>query len=375
MAHRETKDPRMLDAARRTADWLLDRLPADHVPYWDFSAPGIPNEPRDSSAAAIASAGLLELSRREPDAERARRYGEGARAILASLSSPAYLAKGTPNRALLLHGTYNKSGGSFDTGLAWGDYYFLEALHRLRPVTALRATATAANRVDLSWSAPTADFEVVGYDLERNGMPLASVGLVASYSDTTVTPGTAYTYTVRPRAAGGRTLEPSPPASATTAASTSRTATFAPNADAYVREASSGSNYGSSSTLRVDAGSDPDVQSYLRFSVSGLTGAVRSARLRLHADTESADGPAVYRTGTSWTESGITWRNRPGTSSAATADKGAIAAGATVDWDVTPLVTGNGTYSLRLAGTSSDGVDFRSRTGSVRPVLRVSTDG
>ena len=58
----------MLDTARRVADWFTARLPADGVPRWDFSAPA--GAPRDSSAAAIAASGLLELARLEPDAAR-----------------------------------------------------------------------------------------------------------------------------------------------------------------------------------------------------------------------------------------------------------------------------------------------------------------
>ena len=47
MVYRETGDSRFLDTARRVADYYIDHLPADHVPYWDFEASGIPNEPRE----------------------------------------------------------------------------------------------------------------------------------------------------------------------------------------------------------------------------------------------------------------------------------------------------------------------------------------
>jgi unsaturated chondroitin disaccharide hydrolase len=130
MTYRETNDSRFLETARKTADYFLSNLPPDHVPYWDFQAPAIPNEPRDSSAAAIAASGLLELSQLEPDAARKQSYLSGALAILVALSTPAYLAEGTTTRAILLHGTNYKPGGDYDTGLIWGDYYFLEGLLR-----------------------------------------------------------------------------------------------------------------------------------------------------------------------------------------------------------------------------------------------------
>jgi unsaturated chondroitin disaccharide hydrolase len=130
MAYRESGDARMLATARRVADWYVAHLPGDSVPYWDFDAPGIPNEPRDSSAAAIAASGLLELAALETDPARRERYLTAARATLSSLSSPAYLAEGTSSRSILLHGTSNQPRGDFDRGLIYGDYFFLEALLR-----------------------------------------------------------------------------------------------------------------------------------------------------------------------------------------------------------------------------------------------------
>ncbi|MCS3098989.1 glycoside hydrolase family 88 protein [Bacteroides ovatus] len=53
VVYRETKDPKYLDFAQKVTDVYLERLPEDKVPYWDFSAPGIPDAPRDASAAAV----------------------------------------------------------------------------------------------------------------------------------------------------------------------------------------------------------------------------------------------------------------------------------------------------------------------------------
>ena len=130
MAYRETGDRRLLAAARRAADWYLAHLPADLVPYWDFDAPGIPDAPRDSSAAAIAASGLLELAELDPDAAQGARYHAAAEATLASLSSDRYLARGHPDQSILLHGTQDRPRGRYDTGLVFGDYYFIEALLR-----------------------------------------------------------------------------------------------------------------------------------------------------------------------------------------------------------------------------------------------------
>ncbi|AKJ01801.1 Glucuronyl hydrolase [Archangium gephyra] len=130
VAYRETKDPRMLRAARLTADYFIRHLPSDEVPYWDFQAPNIPKEPRDSSAAAATASALVELSQLETRPERALRYREAARDILRSLASPAYLDSNRRTSAILLHGTAFRPHDRFDTGLIYGDYFFLEALLR-----------------------------------------------------------------------------------------------------------------------------------------------------------------------------------------------------------------------------------------------------
>ena len=130
-AYRETGEQVFLDAARAVSDWYLAKVPADMVPYWDFQAPDIPLAPRDSSAAAIASSGLLDLALTDPDGEHRARYAAAARATLASLASRAYSSFGTIP-AVLLHGTYSWRGGSTDRGLAYGDTFFVDALLRLR---------------------------------------------------------------------------------------------------------------------------------------------------------------------------------------------------------------------------------------------------
>jgi unsaturated chondroitin disaccharide hydrolase len=131
MAYRETGDVRFLDTARRTADYFVSHLPSDHIPYWDFALPSLVGQPRDTSAAAIAAAGLLQLDQLDRKAHGDGKYRRSATAILKALSSPAYLNSATAKGAILLHGTQNKPNDNFDTGLIFGDYFFLEALNRL----------------------------------------------------------------------------------------------------------------------------------------------------------------------------------------------------------------------------------------------------
>ena len=153
------------------------------------------------------------------------------------------------------------------------------------------------------------------------------------------------------------------------------TTAFAPVADARVEEANPGVNFGTS-FLRVDGAGDPDVETYLRFDVSGLTGPVASAKLRFVTTTNSSDGPAVFTAAdNSWSEAGITWSNRPSRSTIGMDDKGSVGTGATVDFDVTSAVAGNGAYTFVLATTSSDGLNMNSREAAdpaIRPQLLVT---
>jgi unsaturated chondroitin disaccharide hydrolase len=134
MAYRETGRAEFLAAARKMADYFLDHLPADHVPFWDFNDPAAPNTYRDSSAAAIAASGLLELStllRAGGAVAAADGYLADAKDVLGSLSSGAYLARGTASRGVLLHGALNVPANTgTDSSLIFGDYYFLEAINR-----------------------------------------------------------------------------------------------------------------------------------------------------------------------------------------------------------------------------------------------------
>ena len=87
------------------------------------------------------------------------------------------------------------------------------------------------------------------------------------------------------------------------------TLTFAPTGDARIEEASPSTNFGTSTALLVDT--SPHMRSYLKFQVSGVSGTVSSAKLRLYAYNATTDGPALYPTVATWSESTITWNTRP----------------------------------------------------------------
>ena len=130
MAYRFTEDPRFLLQAERIADFLLSHpnLPEDGVPYWDFDAPGIPDEPRDVSAAAIITSALYELS---TFSEKGSFYRAEADRILKNIWSGYRSGAGENHGFILGHSVGNlPSESEVDVPLNYADYYFLEALIR-----------------------------------------------------------------------------------------------------------------------------------------------------------------------------------------------------------------------------------------------------
>ncbi|MHC5249680.1 glycoside hydrolase family 88 protein [Enterococcus sp. LJL90] len=128
-----TGDTSFLETAKDVADYFIKELPADKISYWDLIFNDGSGEERDSSAAAIAACGLLELSRQLPlSDEKHSEYEMVALEILASLAEHYTTAATPQSNGILLHGVYDKKTDyGVDECMIWGDYYYLEALMRL----------------------------------------------------------------------------------------------------------------------------------------------------------------------------------------------------------------------------------------------------
>lgn len=140
MCYRETQDPAFLEQSRHIAEYIFNHpnLPTDLIPYWDFNAPGIPNEPRDVSAAAVIASGLYELSTftsvKEGKSLRAK-----ANRILETLATKYTSRAGENKGFILLHSTGSKPAQSeIDVPLVYADYYYMEALLRKKALDVKR---------------------------------------------------------------------------------------------------------------------------------------------------------------------------------------------------------------------------------------------
>jgi unsaturated chondroitin disaccharide hydrolase len=126
-----TRDRFFLETAERCAGFYLENTPERGVPFWDYGAPGIPNEPVDSSAAAIVAGGFWKLSDIEGTERGAKAYRNAALQILETLTSDEFLGTHDPAyEGILRHGVYHRPmNWGVDESVMWGDYFFMEALH------------------------------------------------------------------------------------------------------------------------------------------------------------------------------------------------------------------------------------------------------
>jgi hypothetical protein len=179
----------------------------------------------------------------------------------------------------------------------------------------------------------------------------------------------------------------SPPSGTLTATTASGPAvvTFAPTADATIDGSNPTANLGTTNRITVDT--SPANDFLLRFDITG-TGAgtacptITGAKLRLTVGTNTSDnsdrgGELRGAANTPWSESTVTWNTAPAanTGPPVATITTPVALGATYLVDVSPLVTGNGTVTIRATGISTDGARYYSKDGnppSVAPQLQLS---
>ena len=236
----------------------------------------------------------------------------------------------------------------------------------------LRTTNVTYSAVDLAWDASTDNVGVTSYTIYRDGNLLTSVnGATTAYQDSTVAAGSSYTYAVEAFDAAGNGSGQSGSLPVNTP-SVPSTFMFVAAADSYVNESSPTSNYGTSSSFRVDG--SPLVHSYLRFNVQGIVGSVTKATLRVYATSSSSVGYDVRGVSdNSWVETTLNFTNAPAFGPVV-ASSGSFTGPVWKEFNVTVLINGDGTYSLALTTTHTTAISFSSReAGANAPQLIIET--
>lgn len=127
VCYRYTKDEVYLKQAQKIATYILknNSIAEDSIPYWDYDAEKIPNEPRDVSAATVTLSALIELDQYTKES-----YLPSINKLIKSLSSSAYTAKTGENQGFILMHSVGSipHNNEIDVPLNYADYYYLEAL-------------------------------------------------------------------------------------------------------------------------------------------------------------------------------------------------------------------------------------------------------
>ena len=134
MCYRYTKDLAYLKQAEATAKYFINNktMHEDGIPYWDFNDTGIPNAPRDASAAAVMASALVELYTYTMN----EAYLNYSNKVIQTLSSNKYLLYDTVNGPFILdHSTGHwPKNDEIDEPIIYADYYFLEAIIRKKAI-------------------------------------------------------------------------------------------------------------------------------------------------------------------------------------------------------------------------------------------------
>lgn len=131
-----------------------------------------------------------------------------------------------------------------------------------------------------------------------------------------------------------------------------------PTANTTIKSGSPGTNNGSASTL--DADDSPAVFGFGDWNKESRRCEAEPLQQKL---LNQRRGTSIELPST-WSENGVTWNTAPMADTAAFASLGAVASGHWYEVDITPLITGDGTYSLRIQSTSSNGAGYFSREGT-----------
>ena len=227
--------------------------------------------------------------------------------------------------------------------------------------------------MNVAWSASADNVGVTGYDVLRDGNIVGSVSDRPSPSPTRPSRLDHLQLSGAGRRRRRQHSNPSTGVNVTTpAAPGPGTVSLVVSDDTYADQQAPTSSFGSATSVFADT--SPQQRGFLKFAATGITGAVQSAVVRLFVTDSATNAPQLATTTSAWSQSTVTWNNQPA-AGPVVADLGNVATNTFIDYPVTPVVTGNGTYSFELIPQSSNGLGVASQeatNAANRPQLRVT---
>ncbi len=154
------------------------------------------------------------------------------------------------------------------------------------------------------------------------------------------------------------------------------TVTLTPVADTTVSSATPATTAGSATTLTVDG--SPVTQVFVRFDLTGVTGTVQSAKLRLRVDAAKdagsvAGGTIATSSNVAWPEATTSWNTRPPVDGPTLATMGAVARTKWVESTVTGGVTAGQSVTFAITSGNADAAIYDSRETGSAPQLVLTT--
>ncbi len=131
--YRHSRNEELIPLYKGMSNYFLNRLPEDNVCYWDLIFVDDAKQARDSSAAAIACCGMLEMNKYLAESDEDKEvYAKATHNIMRSLIRNYTSKQHEPGNPVLYHGVYSwHSNKGVDEGNIWGDFYYFEALTRM----------------------------------------------------------------------------------------------------------------------------------------------------------------------------------------------------------------------------------------------------
>ena len=136
LAYKYLKDKKFIELYKKIVNYFLNKLPEDNVCYWDLFFDDNSGEEKDTSAAAIAVCGILEMSKNLKDDDSNKKiYMKAANHIMKSIIEKYTTKNDTRSNGLLKEAVYSKPHGTgVNECCIWGDYFYMEALVRFLKV-------------------------------------------------------------------------------------------------------------------------------------------------------------------------------------------------------------------------------------------------